>query len=490
MQSNKKSNAMENIIGRKAEIEELNALYHSKKAEFVAVYGRRRVGKTYLIKELFRDKMAFYHTGMSPIDSAGNNLLQDQLKSFHNSLLRYGMEDEKQPETWLDAFFLLEKLLEDKDDGSRQVVFIDELPWMDTPRSGFLSAFEHFWNGWGSGRNNLMLIVCGSAASWIENNLINNHGGLYDRLTYEIKISPFNLVECEEFFKAANIKLSRYDIVQAYMAVGGIPYYLGFFRKGLSLGQNIDQLFFVKTAKLKKEFERLFASLFPKPTNYRKIISLLATRHKGFTRDEITKATGIQKGGGLSKMLAALEASDFISRYVPFGVSKREEHYKLTDNFCLFHEKFLAGNEITDTDFWEKNQNSQKLSAWKGIAFEEVCLAHIQQIKNALGIGAITSRESAWSIKGDKENDGTQIDLLIDRDDNIVNLCEMKFLKDKFTINKSYDEKLRSRTQMLIDRLPKRATVHLTLITSYGLKYNEYSGEIQKLLTLDSLFTE
>ena len=481
---------MENIIGRKAEIEELNTLYHSKKAEFVAVYGRRRVGKTYLIKELFRDKMAFYHTGMSPIDSAGNNLLQDQLKSFHNSLLRYGMEDEKQPETWLAAFFLLEKLLEDKNDGSRQVVFIDELPWMDTPRSGFLSAFEHFWNGWGSGRNNLMLIVCGSAASWIENNLINNHGGLYDRLTYEIKISPFNLVECEEFFKAANIKLSRYDIVQAYMAVGGIPYYLGFFRKGLSLGQNIDQLFFVKTAKLKKEFERLFASLFPKPTNYRKIICLLATRHKGFTRDEITKATGIQKGGGLSKMLAALEASDFISRYVPFGVSKREEHYKLTDNFCLFHEKFLAGNEITDTDFWEKNQNAQKLSAWKGIAFEEVCLAHIQQIKNALGIGAITSRESAWSIKGDKENDGTQIDLLIDRDDNIVNLCEMKFLKDKFTINKSYDEKLRSRTQMLIDRLPKRATVHLTLITSYGLKYNEYSGEIQKLLTLDSLFTE
>ncbi|MBO7652639.1 MAG: AAA family ATPase [Bacteroidales bacterium] len=481
---------MENIIGRKAEIEELNTLYHSKKAEFVAVYGRRRVGKTYLIKELFRDKMAFYHTGMSPIDSAGNNLLQDQLKSFHNSLLRYGMEDEKQPETWLDAFFLPEKLLENKDDGSRQVVFIDELPWMDTPRSGFLSAFEHFWNGWGSGRNNLMLIVCGSAASWIENNLINNHGGLYDRLTYEIKISPFNLGECEEFFKAANIKLSRYDIVQAYMAVGGIPYYLGFFRKGLSLGQNIDQLFFSKTAKLKKEFERLFASLFPKPTNYRKIISLLATRHKGFTRDEITKATGIQKGGGLSKMLAALEASDFISRYVPFGVSKREEHYKLTDNFCLFHEKFLAGNEITDADFWEKNQNAQKLSAWKGIAFEEVCLAHIQQIKNALGIGAITSRESAWSIKGDKENDGTQIDLLIDRDDSIVNLCEMKFLKDKFSITKSYDEKLRSRTQMLIDRLPKRTTVHLTLITSYGLKYNEYSGQIQKLLTLDSIFTE
>ena len=480
------------IIGRKQQQNKLQDLYESEYAEFLVVYGRRRTGKTFLVREYFEGKFSFYHTALSPYEMLDNAelLLEQQLKKFGDTLRSYGSLCSGTPKDWFEAFDWLRDLLSKKSSKKRLVVFIDELPWLDTPRSNFITAFEHFWNGWGAGRHNLLLIVCGSATSWIANKLLNNTGGLYGRSTYEMQILPFSLRECELFYKKRGLVLDRYDQLQAYMITGGIPYYLGFFRKGLSLGQNIDQLFFVKTAKLKKEFERLFASLFPKPTNYRKIIGLLATRHKGFTRDEITKATGIQKGGGLSKMLAALEASDFISRYVPFGVSKREEHYKLTDNFCLFHEKFLAGNEITDTDFWEKNQNSQKLSAWKGIAFEEVCLAHIQQIKNALGIGAITSRESAWSIKGDKENDGTQIDLLIDRDDNIVNLCEMKFLKDKFTINKSYDEKLRSRTQMLIDRLPKRATVHLTLITSYGLKYNEYSGEIQKLLTLDSLFTE
>ena len=481
---------MSNIIGRNTEIEELMQLYRRNRPEFVAVYGRRRVGKTYLIKELFKDKMAFYHTGMSPLDADEANILQDQLKSFYNSLVRYGLEPTEHPKTWLDAFFLLEKLLESQDPKQRQVVFIDELPWMDTPRSRFLSAFEHFWNGWGSGRDNLMLIVCGSATSWMEDNLINNHGGLYGRLTYEIKLSPFTLSECEAYFKAMDLRLMRYDIIQAYMAVGGIPYYLSFFRKGLSLGQNIDLLFFARNAKLKNEFDRLFSSLFSRPANYKKIINLLATRHSGFTRDEIAAATGIQNGGGFSKMLAALEASDFIVRYVPFGRSKREEHYKLVDSFCLFHAQFLANGDITDPEFWEKNQNAQRLSAWKGIAFEEVCLSHIQQIKNALGIGAITSTESAWSLRGDDETEGTQIDLLIDRADRVVNLCEMKFYKEEFAIDKAYDKKLRHRTQTLIDNLPKNRNVHLTLITTYGLAYNEYFGQIQKLVTMDDLFKE
>jgi len=475
-------------IGREADTEELMTLYRSKRPEFVAVYGRRRVGKTYLIKNVFKDKMAFYHTGLSPFDEEIDSKLQDQLKSFYNSLIRYGMEPVAPPKNWIDAFFMLENLLDSFDKNERLVVFIDELPWMDTPRSNFLSAFEHFWNGWGSGRDNLMLIVCGSATSWIEDNLINNHGGLYGRLTYEIKLSPFTLGECEEYFESCNVHLSRYDIVQAYMAVGGIPYYLGFFKKGLSLAQNIDMLFFAKTGKLKLEFDRLFSSLFPRPVAYKKIINLLATKHCGFTRDEISRATGIQKGGGLSKMLAALEASDFILRYVPYGRSKREEHYKLIDNFCLFHAKFLANNEITDTNFWEKNDNSQKLSAWKGIAFEEVCLSHIQQIKNALGVGAVTSKESAWSLRGDDETEGTQIDLLIDRADRVVNLCEMKFYKDDFAIDKAYDAKLRHRTQTMIDSLPKSKTVHVTLVTTFGLKYNEYFGRVQYVVTADALF--
>lgn len=479
---------MSEIIGRNTETEELMRLYRSKRPEFVAVYGRRRVGKTYLIKELFKDKMAFYHTGMSPMDTENANILQDQLKGFYNSLISYGWEPTQPPTSWLDAFCMLIQLLKNLGDKERQVVFIDELPWMDTPRSKFLIAFEYFWNSWGSGRDNLMLIVCGSATSWIEDKLINNHGGLYGRLTYEIKLTPFTLRECEAFFKANDLRLSRYDIIQAYMAVGGIPYYLGYFRKGQSLGQNIDNLFFAKKAKLKNEFNRLFSSLFAKPTDYMKIINFLATKHSGFTRDEIAKATGIQKGGGFSKMLAALEASDFILRYVPFGYSKRAEHYKLIDPFCLFYAKFLAHNNITDQEFWEKNQNAQNISAWKGIAFEEVCLNHIQQIKKALGIGAVTSTESAWSLRGDDETEGTQIDLLIDRADRVVNLCEMKFYKEDFTVSKAYDAKLRHRLQTLIDNLPLNRNVHLTLITTYGLTYNEYFGHFQSVVTMDALF--
>ena len=475
-------------IGRKTETEEFMRLYRSKRPEFVAVYGRRRVGKTYLIKNVFKDKMTFYHTGLSPFDDTVSSKLQDQLKSFYHSLVHYGMEPSAPPKNWYDAFYMLENLLKSLDDTERQVVFIDELPWMDTPRSKFLSAFEHFWNGWGSGLDNLLLIVCGSATSWIEDNLINNHGGLYGRLTYEIKLSPFNLQECEAYFNMENIQLSRYDITQAYMAVGGIPYYLGFFKKGYSLAQNIETLFFTRNAKLKNEFDRLFSSLFSKPMLYKKIVSLLATKHCGFTRDEISKATGIPKGGGLSKMLAALEASDFILRYVPFGHSKRDEHYKLIDSFCLFYMKFLANNEITEPDFWEKNQNSQKLSAWKGIAFEEVCLNHIQQIKNALGVGSVTSKESAWSLRGNDETEGTQIDLLIDRADRVVNLCEMKFYKDEFAVDKAYDAKLRHRTQTLIDNLPRNKVVHLTLVTPFGLAYNEYFGAFQQVVTIDDLF--
>ena len=283
---------MSNIIGRNTEIEELMRLYRRNRPEFVAVYGRRRVGKTYLIKELFKDKMAFYHTGMSPFDAENTNILQDQLKSFHNSLIRYGQEPSEHPKSWIEAFFMLERLLESLSGEQRQVVFIDELPWMDTPRSGFLSAFEHLWNGWGSGRDNLMLIVCGSATSWMEDNLINNHGGLYGRLTYEIKLSPFTLKECDDYLKSNGIVLSQYDVTQAYMAFGGIPYYLGYFAPGCSLAQNIDSMLFAKEATLAKEYDRLFRSLFVHWEEHQKVVGLLATRHYGFTRDEISARFG------------------------------------------------------------------------------------------------------------------------------------------------------------------------------------------------------
>ena len=480
---------MNSIIGRTKEIKELQDLYESNRPQFVAIYGRRRVGKTFLVDEVFKGKITFRHAGLSPVDDDNNkNMLKDQLKNFQFSLMRQGLKKAKTPTSWLEAFFLLETLLESEDDGSRQVVFLDELPWMDSPRSGFITALESFWNGWACHRDNFMLVVCGSATSWMQDKLVNNHGGLYDRLTYEIKLSPFSLSECEKFFESKNIRLSRYDIAQSYMAIGGIPYYLGYFQKGLSLAQNIDNLFFAKGAKLVDEYKRLFSSVFTRPDDEKKIVEFLSTRHYGYTRDEIIKGTGLANNGNLTKMLDALIASDFVIKYIPFGFKKYEAHYKLIDPYCIFYIRFVLGSKKKDTQYWIHNESTPSITSWRGIAFEELCFSHIYQIKKALGIEAVSSSQSAWALKGNDQQDGAQIDLLIDRADHILNMCEMKFYSGDFTVDKTYYRRLEDRQQTLADQLPKRTAIHQTLITTYGLVYNEYSGIFQNTIVLDDLF--
>ena len=311
------------IIGRKTEIADFQRIYNSKRAEFVAVYGRRRVGKTFLINEVFKDNMAFHHTGLSPYDRKRRVSLKDQLQNFFFTLIRYGLEGISCPKSWLEAFMLLQKLLEEKDNGSRQVVFIDELPWMDTGRSGFLTALEAFWNGWGNTRHNLCLIVCGSATSWMLDNLINNKGGLYGRLTWEMKLQPFTLSECEQFYRSRRIQMTRYQILQSYMVIGGIPFYMNYFNPSLSPAQNIDRLFFAPNAKLSDEFERLFYSVFDHAENCMKVVRQLGKRHAGFTRNEIAQATQMNPNGDFTKLLKSLENSNIITKYSPFKKDKK-----------------------------------------------------------------------------------------------------------------------------------------------------------------------
>lgn len=479
------------MIGRSKEIKRLKSLYNSKKAELVAVHGRRRVGKTYLINETFNGKFTFKHAGLSPIENIetqGESPLRRQLKHFYNSLILHGMKKSRCPDNWLDAFLMLEMFLESKDNGQRQLVFLDELPWMDTQRSGFVTAFEGFWNTWGCSRNNLMVVVCGSSTSWILNKLINSHGGLYNRITYEIKLSPFTLKECEEFYKYNKIKMSKYDITQAYMIMGGIPYYMNYFEKGLSLAQNIDQLFFNSNAFLRYEYDRLFDSVFANPDMVRAIVECISTKNCGCTRSEITNITGYSSGGTFSEALNALVASDFVIRYIPFGLGKRAECYKLVDPFCIFYLKFVKDTDSLTDSFWQESVAAQPVVSWRGFAFENVCFNHISQIKKALGINGVVTKQSAWSkMQGDKN--GTQIDLLIERKDNVVNMCEMKFYNKEFTSNKEYHKVLVNRQEILENEIPKGMVVHSTLITTYGLKYNEYSSDFDNVITLDDLFS-
>ena len=475
------------MVGRQHEVQELNMLYESNQAELVAIYGRRRVGKTYLVDETFLNRITFRHAGLSPAGQEAKGFLRTQLNHFYNSLVVQGMEPCRKPSSWQDAFLLLEKHLQKIDTGSRQVVFLDEMPWLDTPRSGFISAFEGFWNTWGCHRKNLMVIVCGSANSWILDSLINNHGGLYNRVTYEIKLSPFTLRECEEYYISNRIRFSRYDVTQSYMIFGGIPYYMGYMDGRMSLAQNVDRLFFAKNAKLQNEFERLFDSIFVNPDAAKAIVRLLYARSAGYTRKEMIEKLGITDGGRFSRNLNALIASDFVIKYVPFGLGKREEHYKLIDPFCLFYLHFINGQRKPNERFWQQNATSQQLAVWRGFAFENVCFQHIEPIKKALGISGVISSACAWTKRSEEEG-GTQIDLLIDRNDNVLNMCELKFYSGDFAVNKEYYKILLHRQELLTKEVSPKTAIHSTLITTFGLVKNEYSGAFVNVVTLDDLF--
>ena len=480
------------IVAREQEQLIFNQLLTEPTAQFLAVYGRRRVGKTFLIREFFENRFAFMHTAVSPMELKEKDkklLYRIQLDEFAASLAKYGYEDTTPIENWFDAFHRLERLLDAKRKTKKKmVVFIDELPWLDTPRAGFLSAFEHFWNGWGAGKHNLLLIVCGSATTWMLDHLVNSKGGLYGRTTREMHIHPFSLAETESYFNRRGVTMDRYDLVQTYMMMGGVPYYMSCFQPGKSLAQNIDNLFFEENGFLQTEYDRLFTSLFANNEGYRKIIELLGGNRYGLCRETIAEKTGITSGGTLSKMLKALVKSDLITTYYNFSESKHNLYYKLTDMFCLFYLGFVQKHPSNSKSFWYDNQNAPKLNAWRGRAFEDVCFVHQKQIRTALGINGVHAEIYPWHTTSNAKNQGAQVDMLIERADRVVNLCEMKFTQTYFTIDKDYDLKLREKMSVLSGKIGNRKNIQLTLVTTYGLKMNLYSNRIQRVVTMDDLF--
>jgi len=463
------------IIGREKEQKRLWDLHHSNRAEFVAIYGRRRVGKTFLIRQLFEKELVFNLTGLANADT------KEQLVNFTLSLNRVAKAEYKPTKNWLLAFEQLISLVENSSK-KRKVIFIDEISWLDTPRSGFLTALEHFWNGWACTRSDIMLIVCGSATAWIMNKLINNHGGLHNRLTANIHLQPFTLHETELYLQSQNCDYSRYNIAECYMTMGGIPYYLSKIDGGLSIAQNIDNLFFAENSELKNEFQNLYASLFKNYADYIKIVEALSTKAKGLSRQEIEKTTGLSSGGRLTSTLKNLEYCGFIRSYNTFGKKKYEQLYQLLDAYTLFYFKYLAKNEYNDTAFWTNSLNTPQHNIWAGYAFEILALQHIAEIKQALGISGIQSSVSAWKGKT------AQIDLIINRKDGIINLCEIKFSGKEFAIDKNYEANLRNKIFTFKEETKTRKAVHLLLLTTYGLARNKYSGIAQKEITLDDLF--
>ena len=469
------------MIGRTKEIEELNRLYESDESEFVAVYGRRRVGKTYLVRETFSDRFAFHHTGLP------NAPKHQQLVHFKESLVAAGARV-KTPRNWFEAFHALREVVA-RSAFRRKVVFIDELPWMDTAKSDFLMALETFWNEWASARKDIVLIVCGSAAAWMVKNLFRNRGGLHNRVTARICLQPFTLGECEMFAAERGLGMSRADIAECYMALGGIPYYWRYLARGMSLAQNLDRLCFAVDAPLKGEFDELYSSLFRDAISYKKVVAALAKKKIGMTRLELIETLDISTTGRLSESLKTLEASGFIRSYRSYGAKKKNAIYQLTDPFTLFHFRFLE-TPSTDEHFWSSTLSSPAQAAWRGLAFERLCLLHLPQVRRALGVGSIHVEAYGWSFKGDETYpDGVQIDLVLERADNIINICEMKYSANVYAIDKAYDSALGRKIATFAGVTGTRKAIHLTLVTANGLLRNQYSGRVQSEVVLADLFT-
>lgn len=469
------------IIGRTFEKQKLAEIIESGKAEFVAIYGRRRVGKTFLVKEFFDNKFAFYATGLA------NSNTKTQLVNFTIFLNKSFNKEFRAPKNWLEAFSILQTELShiqvDK------VIFIDELPWLDTKKSDFLTGLEFFWNSWASTQSGLKLFVCGSAASWMINKLIRNKGGLYNRVTQRIKIEPFSLQETEVFLKSKDIYVDRSQILNLYMVMGGIPYYLEQIKKGQSVTQNIENICFEETGLLKSEFQFIFSSLFNNSEKHEQLLRKIYSLGTRATRDNLVKQFQLISGGDLTIKLSELEESGFIKSYVPFGVNKTKKIYIISDYYTLFYFKFIENSGKFESGNWTNRIDDASVNAWMGLAYEQICRDHIKNIKKALGIEGIYSETSTWSKKGDEDSSGAQIDLIIDRKDRVINLCEIKYSINSYEITKAYDLNLRNKIGAFKDSTKTKKAVFMTMITTFGLVKNQYSRSIiQNELTMDNLF--
>lgn len=475
------------IIGRQKEIALFKKLLSSSKPEFLAIYGRRRVGKTFLVREYFQEQLTFDFSG------AYQGKTETQIFNFYTQLQRYNssFQNLPTPKNWSEAFNILtDYLLEVTANSSEKVVvFIDELPWLDQPNSGFIAAFEYFWNQHGSKIRNLLLITCGSAASWIIKKLINAKGGLYNRLTANLELKPFTLSETKEFFAYKNLQFTNYQIVQLYMVMGGIPFYLEAIPRGKSVTQVIDELCFVSGGLLSSEFNPLYHSLFKNAENHIQIISVLANRPYGLTRKNLELLTPDVNGGTLSRALENLINCGFVVTQQAFGKKKKETTYRVIDFYSIFYHKYIHNNTSTRQNVWQNLSQLKGYNQWQGYAFENIAISHLDQIHDAMGISGIYTESTSWRLRGDSEIEGTQVDLIIDRSDGIINLCEVKFTSQEYLLTKDYTKKLRNRRALFANHTQTKKTIVTTLISSYPAIQNEYYfEEIHSEISMDELF--
>ncbi|HZV70704.1 MAG TPA: ATP-binding protein [Saprospiraceae bacterium] len=475
---------MEKLTGRMPEQKMLREAMETHGPELIALYGRRRVGKTFLIRQYLIQSIVFEFAGTKDAN------LVTQLNNFKKTLGKAIGNDKiyQEPAKWADAFDQLSHYLTPKLAIEKCVVFLDEFPWLNTHKSGFLPAFDHWWNSWGTKQHNLVVVICGSAASWMIRHVVNNKGGLHNRITRKIRLLPFTLKETEEFLHARNINLDQYQILQLYMVMGGIPHYLKEVKKGESATQAIDRTCFTKDGLLTTEFKNLYHSLFDDATRHLAIVRALAKNNAGMTRTEIIENTNLTSGGTITEILEELIESGFVTDWQPYDKKSKDTIYKLADEFTHFHLKFMANIKSSGKGVWQSFSSGQSWRSWSGVAFERVCLKNIPQLKKELGISGVYTEESAWRHLSANDK-GAQIDLLLDRKDMVINLCEMKYSESEFIIDKSYAAALENKRDVFKSQTKTKKSIFLSFVTTFGIKDNEYAKRlIQNSITMNALF--
>jgi len=472
------------FVGRQQEHAILQKAFQSNEPEMVAVLGRRRVGKTFLVRSVYGKNIDFEVTGIQ------NGNTQEQLQHFTDRLNYYARPilPFQPPKNWQEAFQMLIVYLEKQGKTEKAIVFLDEFPWIAGRRSDFLRAFGLFWNSWAS-QNNIVVVICGSAASWMIANVVRDKGGLHNRITRRIHLQPFNLFETEQFLKSRNVNLDRYQVLQLYMAMGGIPHYLKEVEGGKTAAQNIDQICFSAQGLLREEFLQLYPALFDNAENHIRIIRALSATWQGMTRVDILLQTGLPDGGNATRTLEELASSGFITSFYAFGKKKKELRYRLTDEYSLFYLKFIEEKRSEGAGVWELLAQTQSWKSWSGYAFESICLKHVPAIKKALGISGIYTESSAFYIKTSEFGRGIQIDLLIDRADHAINIFEIKFHQSPFVLNKEQAADIRLKIAIFKAAAATTKQVFFTLLTTFPLTPNEHSlGTVDRALDMECLF--
>jgi AAA+ ATPase superfamily predicted ATPase len=475
------------IIGREYEISILERLLHSKDAELLAIYGRRRVGKTFLIRSYYKQHLVFSCTGQH------NGKTRDQLINFAEQLNLHFPERKTilAPATWQEAFSVLRECLDTLKNDKKKVIFFDELPWLDSRKSGFLSAFGYFWNTYVDRRSDILAVICGSAASWIIDKVVNNKGGLHNRITQRIRLLPFTLHETQAYLHQRDINLDHYQILQLYMVMGGVPAYLTAVQRGLSAEQNIKNCCFSKDGALTNEFKNLYDALFNNPNNHIEVIRALSQKNKGLTRSEILKKGKLLTGGTTTTVLTELEESGFIQKTYPFGKKEKDSLYRLIDEYSLFYLRFMEkeAQQSYKKVGWSDMQKTSSYTAWCGYAFENICIKHVDQVKKALQIGGVSTNITSWTKTGKGKDRGAQIDLVIDRADKCINVCEIKFSTSPFLIDKKYADSLQNKMLLFRQSTETKKSLFLTFITTYGVVNNDYKTQrVDAEVSANSLF--